>query len=106
MHRDIEWVNPEDAVEPGTRSGFDEYQGALRRVREIFGGAQIEVDRLVESGDRVAALIRMHVRLHERGMDTVVGQSHLWTFREGKAIRFEWFTDLERALKALEDTSS
>jgi len=36
-------------------------------------------------------------------MDTAVRQSHLWTFREGKAIRFEWFTDLQRALKLLQD---
>lgn len=106
MDSDIEYVNPEDAVERGTRKGFDQYQAALGKVREIFGDAEIEVDRVVESGDQVAARIRMHVQLDARGFDTVVDQSHLWTFRDGKAVRFEWFTDPQRALEMLEDTSS
>jgi uncharacterized protein len=106
MDPDIEYVNPEDAVERGTRKGFDQYQVALGKVREIFGDAEIEVDRVVESGDRVAAKIRMRVQLDARGFDTIVGQSHLWTFRDGKAVRFEWFTDSGRALEMLEDTSS
>ncbi|HZA89673.1 MAG TPA: nuclear transport factor 2 family protein [Solirubrobacterales bacterium] len=106
MDPDIEYVNPEDAVERGTRKGFDQYQVALGKVREIFGDAEIEVDRVVESGDRVAAKIRMRVLLDARGFDTVVDQSHLWTFRDGKAVRFEWFTDPQRALETLADTSS
>jgi ketosteroid isomerase-like protein len=106
MDPDIEYVNPEDAVERGTRTGFDQYQVALGKVREIFGDAEIEVDRVVESGDRVAAKIRMRVQLDARGFDTIVDQSHLWTFRDGKAVRFEWFTDSRRALEMLEDTSS
>jgi ketosteroid isomerase-like protein len=106
MNPNIEWVNPEDAVEPGTRRGFGDYQGALRRVREVFREAEIEVDRLVTSGDRVATSVRMHVHLDTSGMDTTVRQSHLWTFRDGKATRFEWSTDPEHALKELPDSSS
>jgi ketosteroid isomerase-like protein len=106
MDPDVEWVNPDEAVERGTRKGFDQYQVALRKVREIFGDAEIEVDRVVESGDQVAARIRMRVHLDVRELDTVVDQSHLWTFRDGKAVRFEWFTDPQRALEMLADTSS
>ena len=106
MDPDIEWVNPDDAVEPGTRSGFDQYQDALRSVREVFDNAEIAVDELVEAGELVAARIRMHVHLEAGGMDTEVGQSHLWTFRGGKAIRFAWFPDVDRAFRALADTSS
>jgi ketosteroid isomerase-like protein len=105
MDTGIEWVNPEDAVERGTRKGFDQYQVALGKVREIFGDAEIEVDRMTESGDRVAARIRMRVQLDARGFETVVDQSHLWTFRDGKVVRFEWFTDPRRALKLLAHTS-
>jgi uncharacterized protein len=106
MDPDIEWVNPEEAVEPGTRRGFNDYQGALRRVREIFKDAEIEVDRLVESGDRVATSVRMRVHLDASGMDTTVRQSHLWTFRDGKATRFEWSPNPEHGLRELRDSSS
>jgi ketosteroid isomerase-like protein len=63
------------------------------------------VDRVVEPGDRVAAKVRMRVQLDARGFDTVVDQSHLWTFRDGRAVRFEWFTDPRRAIQMLGDTS-
>ena len=106
MDPEIEWVNPGEAVEPGTRSGFDQYQDALRRVREVFEQAEIAVDEVVEAGDRVAARVRMRVHLEAGGMDTEVGQSHLWTFRGGRAVRFEWFTDAERAFTELEGRSS
>jgi ketosteroid isomerase-like protein len=106
MDPDIEYVNPPDAVERGTRKGFDQYQAALGRVREIFGDAEIEVDLMLESGERVAAKIRMRVQLDARGFDTVVDQSHLWTFRDGRAVRFGWFTDPQRAIEMLEDRSS
>jgi len=102
----IEWVNPDDAVEPGTRSGFDEYQDALGKVREVFTDAEIAVDDLVESGAEVATRIRMRVHLDASGMDTEVAQSHLWSFRDGRAIRFAWFTDVERAFRELESRSS
>lgn len=102
----IEWVNPDDAVEPGTRSGFDEYQDALSMVRDVFEHAEIAVDELAESDDLVAARIRMRVHLEASGMDTEVGQSHLWTFRGGRATRFAWFTDVDRAFRELADTSS
>jgi hypothetical protein len=39
-------------------------------------------------------------------MDTAVRQSHLWTFRRGKAIRFEWSSDPDYAFEAIADTSS
>jgi ketosteroid isomerase-like protein len=106
MDPDIEYVNPTDAVEPGTRKGFDQYQAALGKVREIFGDAEIEVDRVLELGDRVAAKVRMRIQLDARGFDTVVDQSHLWTFRDRRAVRFEWFTDPQRAIQMLEDRSS
>jgi ketosteroid isomerase-like protein len=105
MDPEIQWVNPEDAVEPGIRQGFDQYQDALGRVRDIFRDAKIEVDRLVESGDRVAAAVRMHVRARGSGLETEVRQSHMWTLRAGRAIRFEWFSDPDRALKGLPDGS-
>lgn len=106
MQPGIEWVNPDDAVEPGTRSGFDQYQDALSKVREVFEDAEITVDELVESGDLVATRVRMHVHLAVSGMDTKVGQSHLWTFRDGRAARFAWFADVERAFKELASRSS
>jgi hypothetical protein len=52
----------------------------------------------------VGARIRMRVHLEASGMDTEVAQSHPWTLRGGRAIRFAWFTDVDRAFRELART--
>jgi ketosteroid isomerase-like protein len=98
----IEWINPERALEPGQRRGLEEWDGALERVQESFREARVEVERIVESGDRVASAVTLRVRGRESGLDTQMRQSHLWTIRAGKAVRFEWFMDPGRAFDLLE----
>jgi ketosteroid isomerase-like protein len=98
---DVEYVNPEYAIETGTRRGLDGWRQAFRRVRESFGAVEFEVERLVESGDRVAALGRFNVTGRGSGVANSVPQSHLWTIRDGKIVRFQWWNDPESALEAL-----
>jgi uncharacterized protein len=100
---EIEWVNPPDAVEPGTRRGTSGWNDAVRNVHEGFGEARVEVEHMTESGDKVAVEIKLHVRGERSGVEGTMPQSHLWTIRDGRAVRFEWFTDPDRALAILAD---
>jgi ketosteroid isomerase-like protein len=100
---EIEWINPEDALEPGERQGLEGWDGALARMQESFSHSKIEVERMDESGGRVAAAITFRVRGRESGVETGMRQSHLWTIRGGKAVRFEWFTDPDRAFERREE---
>lgn len=97
MDPEIEWVNPEDAVEPGIRHGFDEYQQAGARA----GGLQGSEDRGRAARRLQRSAVRMHVHLSASGVDTVVRQSPQWTFRNGSAVRCEWSTEPERGFTAL-----
>jgi hypothetical protein len=52
MHPDIEWVNPPDAIETGTRhgrSGFEEPESGFRRA---YSSIEIEVEYRPRSGTR------------------------------------------------------
>lgn len=97
----IEYVNPRNAVEPGTRRGLESYDQAMGQVRRVFGAAQVEVERLVESGDRVAAVIAFRFHAPGSAVETETRQGHLWTFRGGRAVRFEWSNDPRSGLDAL-----
>jgi ketosteroid isomerase-like protein len=101
MHPEIEWVNPDDAVEPGTRRGTVGFEQAVSRVGQAFDEIRIEVERLVEKGDRVAAVVEVDFRGRGSRVQNKMRQSHLWTVRDGKAIRFEWSNDPDRAPRAL-----
>ena len=100
---DVEYVNPPDAIEPGTRRGVDQMRDALESVREGFGEAKVEVERMEEAGDRVAVRLSMGVRGPASGIEGAVPQSHLWTFRDGKVVRFEWSFDSDWAIEALRE---
>lgn len=97
---EIEYVNPPDAVEPGIRHGREAFHAAIDRVREVFGAGKVEVERLVDSGDDVVALVTFVVTGQGSGLEQRQPQGHIWTLRDGKAIRFQWFNDQGRALKA------
>ena len=97
---DVEWVNPSEAVEPGTRRGVDAFNGAIESVFATWDDVHFEIERVLENEDCVLALGELRGHLNASGM--AVGSSHgqLWTFRDGRAVRMEWFQDQERALEA------
>jgi uncharacterized protein len=101
MHPEIVYVNPAEAIEPGTREGQEAFAEAVGRVGDAWSEIDFEIHRLVESGDRVAGAVTMISRGRASGAEVVTHQSHLWTLRDGKALRFEWFTDPESALAAI-----
>ena len=97
---DIEWVNPPDAVERGTRQGLDAFGAAADTVSDTFEGVGIQIDEMLDAGDRVVVLATLRGRGRGSGADIERRQGYIWTIRDGKATRFEWFTTPEDALRA------
>jgi ketosteroid isomerase-like protein len=67
----IEYVNPPDAVEPGIRHGLVAFTRAVRDAFEGQGAWQIEPEEF------------------------------MWTVRDGKVVRYEWFHGPKDALEAM-----
>ena len=97
---EIEWVNPPEAVEPGTRRGIEAFADAARTVAETFEGVRVEIDRLIDAGERVVVIATLRGRGRGSGADVERRQGYVWTIREGKAVRFEWFNDPAKAVEA------
>lgn len=96
----IEWVNSPDAVEPGTRRGIEAFGAAAKSVEETFEDARVRIDEILDVGDRVVVLATLHGRGRGSGADVERRQGYVWTFRDGKAVRFEWFNTPDAALIA------
>ena len=97
----IEYVNPPDAVEAGTRQGLAAFS---RAVHNQFAGLetwQIELERFIPAGERVAVVVRYRVRWRASGVDVEAYESALWTVRDGKVVRYEWFHGPNDALEAV-----
>ncbi len=98
---DIEYVNSPEALEPGTRRGHEGWRQAMRKLFESYESVAIDVERVIDLGDRVLVLGLFRSRGRESGMDLATPQGYLWTLRDGQAVRMEWFTDQAQALAAV-----
>jgi ketosteroid isomerase-like protein len=97
---EVEFVNPPEAVDPGTRYGLPGMIRAIRNAQEAFEHARHELRDLFGADDLVVAAVAFRAR--GRGSDVEVFQeeAHTWTFRDDRIVRFEWGRDLEAALRA------
>jgi ketosteroid isomerase-like protein len=95
--KDVAYVNPPNAVEPGTRRGSD----AFSRVRDVYEDFRPQVERMIDLGERVLVIVSGSARTHGSSVNVPIRQGYLWTVRDGRAVRFEWFTNPEEALAAV-----
>ena len=92
MDPEIEYVNPEDAIERGTRKGV----AGMRTVMENFiagagAGATVELEELQEREDRVFTRFRIHARGAASGAETLSPPlGMVFTIRNGRILRIEW----------------
>jgi ketosteroid isomerase-like protein len=92
----FEYVNPPDAVEPGTLHG----RGSLEKVREVYPDFRVEPERYFDCGDRVL-VVGVARGTTESGLTTQWRQGYVWTVRDGKAVSLAWFNDPRQALEAV-----
>jgi ketosteroid isomerase-like protein len=85
-------------IEPGVARGREAAIAAAQRVREAWGELAVEPQELVERGDRVIAVVVNRARGAASGAETSSRTAQVWTLRDGRAVRFEYFGDPEEAL--------
>jgi ketosteroid isomerase-like protein len=60
-----------------------------------------DLDRLIDAGDRVVALVRDYGRRAAGHPEVEMIAAAVWTVRDGKVARVEFFTDRAAALEAV-----
>jgi ketosteroid isomerase-like protein len=92
---ELEYVNPSYAVESGVRRG----RGALGAIREIYPDFRFEPEGYRDAGEDVV-VIGMARGTAASGVRAQWRQGYVWTVRDGRAVRFRWFSDPAEALEA------
>ena len=86
--KDVEYVNPSYAVEPGIRHG----RASFRMVRDIYEDFMIEIEEILDAGgDDVLVLARYTASGRGSGVPLEGEHAYVWTVRDGQAVRFQWF---------------
>jgi ketosteroid isomerase-like protein len=95
---DVEYVNPPEAVDPGTRRGRAGFRSALQNLADHFVSSRNELLELFDVGERVVASVVFHARMRDSDTEVSQPEAHTWTLRDGRIARLEWGLDLDAAL--------
>ena len=97
---DIDWVLPAHQSSDSGR-GPDEVRRFWEGLDETFEELRLEPQEFVDDGDQVATRLRYYGRGKGSGI-VVEGELYhqVVTFRDGRMVRIEYFTDWDQALEA------
>ena len=87
MHPDIEWVTQRT----GTYHGHKEVRRSMEETALPFEEVILEPEEFFERGDQVVVFVHFRARLP--GTQAVIENriGHVWTMRDGKAVRCQTF---------------
>jgi ketosteroid isomerase-like protein len=98
LGEEVEFVNPADAVAPGTRRGRAGFAAAMANPGEAFEWWAHEPLSFRDRGPQVLVEVIARVRGRATGIEMSHHEWHVWTVRDGVAVRVEWFKDRDLAL--------
>src|SRR6266480_1707407 len=81
-------------------TGHEGIVRAAQRWIEPFEWLLIELEEIVDAGDRLVSIHRTRSKARHTGIEFDTPLAYLWTFRDGKVIHFKSFLDPEEALEA------
>lgn len=87
----VEFVNPEHAAEPGTRSGAAAFRRAFERLLADFTEFHSLVVDIEAVGDDVAVVEESTGRGRVSDIPFSEVHGHLFSLRDGRIVRFRWF---------------
>jgi uncharacterized protein len=93
---DVEWIEPNlpGLWFSGRHWGSDTvYKRVIEPTLEKIANLRVKMKKFFVIGDHVVAVGTFHGRGRITGRDLEAPTAHVWTLRNGKAVRFEAFHD-------------
>jgi ketosteroid isomerase-like protein len=97
----IEWRNPVEAIEPGTRRGQTEFAEAITKLLEQFDFERLEILDSAEHGDAVAVMVRVAATGRGSGVPFETTFGNVFRFDGERVSAFEWAPDPGVALRSV-----
>jgi ketosteroid isomerase-like protein len=98
---DFEWVAPPDLVGARGGRGRDDFVSYLRSFSEVWDDFRCEPLEFWSAGDTVLVLVRETGRGKLSGARVHHHLVHVWTFRDGQAVRMEGHVERSDTLERL-----
>jgi ketosteroid isomerase-like protein len=99
---DLEMDLSERVLNPATYRGAEGLLQFLGEIDELWEWMRIEVERVVERGDELLAVLLVTVKGRGSGVEIESRIAQRWTLRDGKLRRMYLHVDAEAALAEFE----
>jgi ketosteroid isomerase-like protein len=96
----VEWDVSRRLADPAIYRGHEGVRDYVRGIREAYSGMGSELEELFEAGDQVVALLTFRGKGRSSGAAVEARIANVWTLRDGKVTRMQYFGDREEALAA------
>jgi ketosteroid isomerase-like protein len=99
----IEWIaaNNSPYADRSPYHGVNQVlEGVFMRIGADFDGFTIKVDELLEAGDKVVMLGSYGGAVKATGKPIDAQVAHVWTITDGKAIKWQQYTDTHHLAEA------
>ena len=96
---EIEVHDPPVGPDSRVYHGHEGFRAAFANVEESFDEYRFEAEEFHDVGDDVVVFVLMRGRGKGSGLDVEARIAHLWTLRDGKAVRVR-VLERDRALEA------
>jgi ketosteroid isomerase-like protein len=80
--------------------GREAFLDFLFKFQDPWEELSIDPDEVIDAGQQVLALINFHARGRD-GIEVELALAHLWTIRDGLAVRLDSYADQQKARKAV-----
>jgi uncharacterized protein len=98
MHPEVEWLRAEQAPDTTPLKGTDAVRAWM--TPDVFEEQHVTLEEVIENGDKVFVQGSFRVRASGSGIEISDRAWHVWTIRDGKAARLDFFQDRSEALAA------
>jgi ketosteroid isomerase-like protein len=98
IHRDIEWHEPDPSPDAGTHTGRDSFERFLCGWMDSFDGFKVEPEQVLERDDKLIAVVHQSGRGRASGVQVDARLAHVWTVKDGRAIRWEAVAHVDDAV--------
>jgi ketosteroid isomerase-like protein len=100
FHEDALYVNPPEAVEPGTRTGLAEIAAVWDSVFGTFEFAGVEIEELAEGSAGLLVVARYDGRGRASGAPVDFPVHHVLQLRGDRVERLQWYITRDEAAAA------
>jgi ketosteroid isomerase-like protein len=99
-HPEYENVPPSDWPESTPIRGREAVWDFFVQGQEPWDEGTFEIGELLDAGNKIVVKQRARMRGKASGAEVAWSYWHVLTFRDGKALRSEWFADRAEAFEA------